>query len=629
MSSDFQDAPNLEYHRKAAKALLKAYRAQQVEATAAFSLHFAAHPKKKSSHASYNLSDAQRVYAKLLGFESWAELKSSFVQGAEETSHMRDANPTTPRPQVLSSALTYCPPEDLELQIYWYGVDGQRHDLGHTANHEEFSIPKHRWWAIEPTGEMDAKDWERILHEIQKHAIPGFVGGKHLTDACLQSLGQATHLQCLDLNRSQRVSGRGLRQLQTLTQLRSLSVALNSHNYPGTENSLHVVDDDLAFLANLAFLENLDLGSLYQLTDRALAFLPTVENLRRVHLSMTRMGDRSLDQLREAPYLAQIDAGTAVTDQGLQAIRQLPCFVQPSGQASLGLLKCPYITDVGMKTIGQMAGVTSLQLPSQAQLIEKWMRHLPNSLPRKVRYTGASLTHLHHLPELKEITGLDGELADDPALEALGRMPRLRSISMGGAVAGDKGYASLANSTSIEEISAWNAQNITTVDALANLPRLLSLFLGGPQLKDEGLSLMPQFKNLRRFLIGRNNAFTDDCFRHLAQAPQLTHLVNMYLPETGDQATGHLADSAQLIDYRVFANGRAQTSDLSLQRLSAIDSLEHLVLDGLPLISNEGIFKLTRLPRLKNLEVTRCPQISHGAFAGFHKRVSISADLNL
>ena len=206
-------------------------------------------------------------------------------------------------------------------------------------------------------------------------------------------------------------------------------------------------------------------------------------------------------------------------------------------------------------------------------------------------------------------------------------MPHLRRISMGDPVASDVGFAALAKSPSLEDISAWNAQNVTTADSLANLPRLQSLFLGGPKLKDEGLSQMPHFRNLRRFLVGRNNAFTDECFRHLAQAPKLTHLVNMYLPTTGDRATDYLADSAHLIEYRVFANGQAQFSDHSLQRLSSMESLERLILDGLPRISNDGLIKLTRLPRLKSLTVTNCRQISHGAFAGFHKRVSISADL--
>src|SRR5688572_15433209 len=78
MSKALPPNPNLEYDKKQAKALFKAYRAQEAEALERVKTF---HPRlqhsfeQQISPEAFSLSDAQLVIAREYGFSSWPQLK--------------------------------------------------------------------------------------------------------------------------------------------------------------------------------------------------------------------------------------------------------------------------------------------------------------------------------------------------------------------------------------------------------------------------------------------------------------------------------------------------------------------------------------------------------------------------
>jgi|GEM_PF-5800793 len=224
-----QDAPNMEFHRKAAKVLLKAYRTNDAETIASFKAHLGSKPEK-----SMTLSDAQWVYAQMQGFASWTKLKEAIESKSKTDRESGKSLPTKVVSDKLRPSFSYIPQVDVPLQVYWVDAGLNLHDLGNTTNHKEFRIPTHLCWMIEPVGEMDSMQWEKVLMELRAAQIPGFVGGRFITDDHMATIGRAEHLSYLNFNTSQRLSGKGLRHLAPLSQLLSLSVALNINFYTGT-----------------------------------------------------------------------------------------------------------------------------------------------------------------------------------------------------------------------------------------------------------------------------------------------------------------------------------------------------------------------------------------------------------
>src|SRR5205085_12561335 len=98
----------------------------------------------------------------------------------------------------------------------------------------------------------------------------------------------------------------------------------------------------------------------------------------------------------------------------------------------------------------------------------------------------------------------------------------------------------------------------------------------------------------------------DDGYRHIGRCEYLESLVLMYCRETTDTATEHIAGLPNLKSY--FAS-YTKITDLSMEILARMPSLERISFYGCPGVTNAGVAKLAALPRLRGLEISG-PQIT-------------------
>ena len=100
---------------------------------------------------------------------------------------------------------------------------------------------------------------------------------------------------------------------------------------------------------------------------------------------------------------------------------------------------------------------------------------------------------------------------------------------------------------------------------------------------------------------------------------RLESLVLMYCRDTTDAATEHIA---RLRNLSYYFNSYTTITDRTPELLSTMDSLERITFDVCHGLTDAGVARLARLPRLRELRVSG-RQIS-GDFAGaFPPRVSV------
>jgi len=137
---------------------------------------------------------------------------------------------------------------------------------------------------------------------------------------------------------------------------------------------------------------------------------------------------------------------------------------------------------------------------------------------------------------------------------------------------------------------------------------------------DAALASLPDFPVLRELVPMDVN---DDGFRHVGRCEQLESLILMYCRDTTDVATSHLVGMPNLKKYHA---GYTMITDMSLQMLSRITSLEKISFEGCKLITDAGIPFLATLPRLRELSIGGCPKVTHSGITGFASNVRVNFD---
>jgi hypothetical protein len=141
-------------------------------------------------------------------------------------------------------------------------------------------------------------------------------------------------------------------------------------------------------------------------------------------------------------------------------------------------------------------------------------------------------------------------------------------------------------------------------EALGDLPRLRNLALGGRHVSDAAMAALieaPELTDLQPVMFG------DEAFRFIARMPRLTTLTNMYNRSTTDAATRHLRGHPRLVRYG--AHG-TQISDESLRILADLPAIERLEFVNCDRITDEGLLELGRAPRLRSISVGSCPRVT-------------------
>jgi|SRR5579871_4694043 len=222
-----------------------------------------------------------------------------------------------------------------------------------------------------------------------------------------------------------------------------------------------VTDSDLAALAALPALETLDLSltrisdhGLQQLknapaiadlnlcyaeliTDAGLSTVKEWKHLKRINVRGTKVTDATLQHLSAVTSLESLDIGYAqITDVGLDLITSLPHLTE----LSIGGNK---LTDNGLQPLRQLPGLKYLDV-SGAQRTDSGLW--------SVSLSDTGLDAIGTLKNLRRLT-LNGTLVSARGLERLKELPQLEQIDLQGCKrTGDEAVPVLASFRSLHQI---------------------------------------------------------------------------------------------------------------------------------------------------------------------------------
>jgi hypothetical protein len=214
----------------------------------------------------------------------------------------------------------------------------------------------------------------------------------------------------------------------------------------------------------------------------------------------------------------------------------------------------------------------------------------------RLAITAAGMKPLVSLPHLERL-GVD---AKDDWMPHLAAMPRLRFLLIQDTPAGDDGFVALGRSRSIEAIWGRRCHNLGSRGflALAEMPALRSLSVSCLNVDDSAIASLPSFPSLRELM---PMDVPDAGYRHIGRCEHLESLILMYAVTQPMQPRNTSAGLRHLTEY---FNSYTAVTDRTPGLLSTLESLERVTLDTCHALTNDGVARLARLPRLRELRVS-------------------------
>jgi Leucine-rich repeat (LRR) protein len=237
------------------------------------------------------------------------------------------------------------------------------------------------------------------------------------------------------------VTDSDLPQLVALRSLTHLDLSLT-----------RITDHGLQQLKNAPGIVELNLYYAEQITDEGMAAVKGWKKLRRLNLRGTKVTDTTLEHLSNVTTLESLDVGFAqITDVGLDRLASLPNLKEL-------VISGNKLTDTGLQALRQLPGLTSLSLGgSQRTDSGLWT----------ISLTEFGLDTIITLKELRELR-LEGMPVTARWLEKLKALNKLERLSLQGCKrVGDDGVALLA---SWPALRALNLKGTTVTEkGLTNL----------------------------------------------------------------------------------------------------------------------------------------------------------------
>jgi hypothetical protein len=645
-------ATSLDSLRKEAKRRLRALRSGDPDARAQFDGLHGARLRSGDSHPT--LRDVQHALAGEYGYDGWQALKKAVTDGAGSALDAHAAGTVaTDSPEAYEAVvqdllLAFNERDDAALQrlndrrgtsfsfddlgaLIWRGVYAFRQRASR-VEHNTLLADEARtlvaqyagyasWAALTaapasrparvPAFHIDAKgnrasprrmmsdrDWDEMLETMKEQRITALEVGGQMTD---ERLAQVATLECVTsiaLGGGRQLTDTGLRLLARMPQLEHLNLS----SYPGG----NLTDRGLEVLRDLPRLRRFEMTWQKGTTDAGLQHLAACERLESVDVMGTPTGDGVISALAGKPHLRELKTGRLVTDDGLAALREIPRFRladRSSGERGPRLLIDGPFTDEGVAHLAALEGIVDLDL--------FW--HVTG-------ITSQAFAHLARLPNL-QVLGADGPLSDDEAMRHIAAIPRLRRLRAQESVATDIGFEALSASKTLEGFWGRVCPNFGSRGflAFARMPALRSLGVGCRNVEDRALAKLPDFPALRELT---PIDVRDEGFGHIGRCARLERLICMYCRETTDAATTHI--TALPLTY--YYAGLTLITDRSLELLGRMTTLEQIEFYECGGITDAGLPFLSRLPRLREVNVGSSPGVTFEGTKVFppHVRVTYS-----
>ncbi len=646
--------PSLEQLRKQAKELLRQLRNGDPSATERLR-------NLKPSISEPVLADAQFVLAREHGFESWPRLVHHVqaVQSPDLEEHQRiaedlvaaynlaDEAAVTRLNDLFHSALNVEQIRDFIRDKLLNLTDSERRINNFTLSDAQLVVARlygfNDWielvqssseptsdlhsasfvlsskppfyridWAnnsIEPRQPMSKRDWENLCAVIKELGLTSINSGGLIGDDDLEMISQLEQITSLNLDGSRRLTDKGLAYLARMPQLRELTL------------TGQLTDRGLEALGGLRELRVFKMFWQGGITDHGIANLRSCDHLEEVDLLGCNTGDGAIAALIGKPKLRRFKTGRNVTDDGLGLLQQFPAFkTWQGGEPEFGLMSFsaePTNLLIDGPFSGQ--GLNSLRgLDGVVGLSFFW---------HTTRLRGRDLQCLDGLANLAYL-GCQGALCDDDAMRHIGALPKLRMLMGQGTVASDDGFRHFARSQTIEYFWGRECPNLngTGFVALSRMPALRGLAASCKFVDDAALASLPEFPALKELM---PMDVSDDGFRHVGRCERLESLILMYYRDTTDAATSHLVGTSRVVglpNLKKYHAGYTLITDASLELLSRIGSLEEISFEGCKFITDAGIPFLTTLPRLREISIGGCPKVTRSGMRGFAGSVQVNYD---
>src|SRR5215510_10730801 len=226
-----------------------------------------------------------------------------------------------------------------------------------------------------------------------------------------------------------------------------------------------------------------------------------------VDLRSSWVTDSDLPQLVDLPYLTHLDLSlTRITDHGLQQLKNAP------GIVDLNLYYAELITDEGMAALKSWKKLKRVNLRG-TKITDTTLEHLANVMTLEfldigfAQITDVGLDRLTPLTNLKELI-ISGNKLTDTGLQSLRQLQGLTSLSLGGSQRTDSGLWTI----SLTELG---------LDAIATLKELRELRLDGMPVSARWLEKLKGFNKLERLSLQDCKRLGDDAAPLLASWPAL------------------------------------------------------------------------------------------------------------
>jgi Leucine-rich repeat (LRR) protein len=205
-------------------------------------------------------------------------------------------------------------------------------------------------------------------------------------------------------------------------------------------------------------------------------------NITGVDLRSSWVSDSDLPKLADFPHLTNLDLSlTRITDHGLQQLKKAP------GIVDLNLYYAEQITDEGMAAVKGWKKLKRLNLRG-TKITDTTLEHLANVSTLEfldigfAQITDVGLDRLTALPNLKELA-IAGNKLTDVGLQALRQLPGLTSLNLGGSQRTDSGLWFI----SMTELG---------LDSIVTLKDLRELRLDGMPVSNRWLEKLGALRNL-------------------------------------------------------------------------------------------------------------------------------------
>lgn len=486
----------------------------------------------------------------------------------------------------------------------------------------------------------DSKDiqMEPLIKWHESHMIDSSMSFSSYGDAFPKSIeivSSTSQIKILDLRGSQKLTDRGLLQLNDLY---SLEVARLDQCYSlvgkgflvfSKSNNLHTLtasncrcltDEAIVNISHLQSLTTLSLDGCRCLTDISLRAIGNLINLQQLDLSqLDLLTSEGLKYLVGLEQLEEISLGwcRAIDDDGIKILTSQPG--RSSTLRNLCLARCR-ITDVGVEYLGSLKNLRELDLNgcqsiSSASLGDTIAR-LPSLECLDVSYCSDILCRSWQ-GKIGSLRALHLSYSDvkDEHLSRLTNLPCLEELTLDSSEITDWSLAHFADNNVSPNLTVLDLADCDVSDmGLSHLPKfkqLKNLSLFYCDISNDGLEYISEMKNLEVLNLD-SREISDDGLFYLRKLKNLKCL-DIFSGRITDVGCAHISKIKSLVTLELCGGG---IGDLGCSHLSSLVNLTSLNLSQNESITNAGASFLVTLTKLKSLNLSST-KVDGGALAIF------------